>query len=341
MTLWLFYIVAIFAVFVITYLIYRYALARNMMDYPTERSSHTVATPRGGGMSIVIVFLCALPMLNMWVEIPGNSVWALMGAGGAVALVGFVDDHVNVSLAWRLATHFCGAIWVLVWLGGLPPLAIFGYTLDLSWLGHCLCVIYLVWMINIFNFMDGIDGIASIEVITACFSGVLLYILAPVAKGEWAVLLLMLSAALGFVLWNFPKAHIFLGDVGSGFLGVVLGAFSVRAAWLAPELFWGWIIILGSFIVDATLTLVRRIMLGEKYYDAHRSHAYQYAARKFDSHPVVTFAVALINLLWLLPLALLVTLGVLDGAVGVLVAYIPLVWVALYFKAGSKELQGA
>ncbi len=337
----LFYIGVIIAAFSITYLIYRYALMYDMVDYPTERSSHKTATPRGGGMSIVIVFLCALPMLNMWFEIQNNSIWALVGAGGAVALVGFVDDHLNVSLAWRLVTQFCGAIWALTWLGGMPPLDIFGYAFDLSWLGHFLGVVYLVWLINIFNFMDGINGIASIEVITVCVSGVVLYLLISEDMGELSILLLMISAVVGFIFWNFPKARIFLGDAGSGFLGMVLGVFSIHAAYIESDLFWGWIILFGVFVVDATITLMRRVMLGEKYYVAHRNHAYQYSARKYDSHSAISLAVGAINLFWLLPVAVLVTIGLLDGIVGVLVAYTPLVWLALHFKAGSKKMQEA
>jgi len=119
----------------------------------------------------------------------------------------------------------------------------------------------------------------------------------------------------------------------------VLGVFSIQAGWVAPELFWGWVILLGAFIVDATVTLVRRVLRGDAFYEAHRSHAYQYASRKFGSHVLVSLAFGVINLLWLLPVAVLVTVGWLDGVVGVVLAYAPLVWLAVWFKAGARALQ--
>jgi Fuc2NAc and GlcNAc transferase len=143
----------------------------------------------------------------------------------------------------------------------------------------------------------------------------------------------------GFLFWNFPKAKIFMGDVGSGFIGIVLGLFSVQAAWIAPELFWAWMILLGAFIVDATVTLLRRVKRGDKFYEAHRSHAYQYASRKIEKHYPVSLAFGIINLFWLLPVAVLVAVGWLDGVFGIIIAYIPIVWLSFVFKAGAKEIQ--
>jgi Fuc2NAc and GlcNAc transferase len=121
---------------------------------------------------------------------------------------------------------------------------------------------YLVWLLNLYNFMDGIDGLACIEAITVCLGGALVYVLA-VPRGEgWMVPVLLLSAVTGFLVWNFPRARIFMGDAGSGFLGLSIGVLSIQNSWAAPELFWSWVILLGTFIVDATVTLIRRIMRG-------------------------------------------------------------------------------
>jgi Fuc2NAc and GlcNAc transferase len=127
--------------------------------------------------------------------------------------------------------------------------------------------------------------------------------------------------------------------VGSGFIGMVLGTFSLWTAQQVPAVFWCWIILLGVFIVDATTTLLRRVVRGEKFYEAHRCHAYQYAARKYASHGRVTLAVGVINVVWLLPIAVLVALGKLDGALGTLIAYAPLVWLAYRYKAGDRAAQ--
>ena len=128
-----------------------------------------------------------------------------------------------------------------------------------------------------------------------------------------------------------------MGDAGSGFLGITLGVLSLQAAWTAPQLLWSWLILLGVFIVDATWTLLRRLFRGDKVYEAHRSHAYQFASRQFGKHLPVTLTVAAINLCWLLPIALVVGSGKLDGLSGVCLAYLPLVVLAVKFKAGEKE----
>jgi Fuc2NAc and GlcNAc transferase len=142
-------------------------------------------------------------------------------------------------------------------------------------------------MLNLYNFMDGIDGIASVEAICACLGASVLYWLSGLDALIWGPLLLAASVA-GFLYWNFPPARIFMGDAGSGFLGIVLGGLSLQAAWVSEPMLWAWLILLGVFIVDATFTLFRRLLRGEKVYEAHRSHAYQFASRRFGKHLPVT-----------------------------------------------------
>jgi Fuc2NAc and GlcNAc transferase len=125
-----------------------------------------------------------------------------------------------------------------------------------------------------------------------------------------------------------------MGDAGSGFLGITIGILSIQAAWVAPQLFWGWLILLGVFVVDATYTLFRRLLRGEKVYEAHSCHAYQYASRKYGRHLPVTIAVLCINIFWLLPVALLVSLNHIDGLLALSIAYCPLVLLAIRYRAG-------
>lgn len=319
-----------------TGLMRRYALARRIMDVPNARSSHSVPTPRGGGLAIVLSFLAALPMLTLVLDLPWGATFALLGAGTSVALVGFLDDHGHIAARWRLLLHFGAAIWALFWLGGLPPVQLFGVSLALGWIGHVLAAFYLVWVLNLYNFMDGIDGIAGVEVITVCLGGALLYWLK--GHADLAIFPLLLAAAsAGFLYWNFPPAKIFMGDAGSGFLGITLGVLSLQAAVFDASWLWAWLILLGVFIVDATYTLLRRLLRGDKVYEAHRSHAYQFASRHFGRHLPVTLGVATINLVWLLPLALWVGVGGLDGLVGLLLAYAPLLGLAVKFRAGALE----
>jgi Fuc2NAc and GlcNAc transferase len=316
----------------------RYALSRGLLDTPNERSSHHVSTPRGGGVAIVIAFGAALAWMVLAGRVGTNGAVALAGAGGWVALVGFLDDHGHIAARWRLAAHFLGAAWALAWIGGLPPLPVAGFELPLGWLGHVAAAIFLVWVLNLTNFMDGIDAIAGIEAVTVALGGAALWWIGTGSPHAVAPLMLA-AAAAGFLVWNFPPARIFMGDAGSGFLGLVLGLFAVWSAHDDARLFWSWVILLGVFVVDATVTLARRVLRGERFYEAHRSHAYQYASRRHGGHRPVSLAVGAINLVWLLPLAALAAAGWLDGLAATLIAYAPLVAVALHYKAGAKELQ--
>ncbi len=336
---WLLLLLAGVVSWALTGLLRRYALARSLIDIPNERSSHSVPTPRGGGVAIVLTFLIALLVLESVSAFSNSLFWALLGAGCLVALIGFLDDHGHIPSRLRLITHFAAAGWALYWMGGLPPLPLFGVMLDFGWMGHLLAAVYLVWLLNLYNFMDGIDGIAGIEAVSVCLAGVVLYLSSFDDFILMTPMLLLAVAVLGFLFWNFPKAKIFMGDAGSGFVGIVLGVLSIQAAWLAPELFWGWVILLGVFIVDATVTLLRRVASGEKFDEAHRSHAYQYASRRFASHKWVSLVVGLINVVWLFPIALVVGFGWIDGFVGVLIAYSPLIWLSFHFKAGSNLRQ--
>lgn len=325
-----------FLSFVLTAALRRYALAHSIIDVPIARSSHSVPTPRGGGVAIVVSFLIALPLLGWAEEVSFDTLMAAGGAGALVAVIGFMDDHGHIAARWRLLGHFCASVWALYWLGGLPEVTLFGMTVDAGWSGGVLAAFYLVWMLNLYNFMDGIDGIASVEAICVCLGMGLLCAL----SGHTGLVLLPLVLAVavaGFLCWNFPPARIFMGDAGSGFLGIILGVFSLQAAWASSQLLWAWLILLGVFIVDATFTLTRRLLRGDKVYEAHRSHAYQFASRRYGRHLPVTLAVAGLNLFWLLPVAACVVLLGVDGAVGVVVAYVPLVALALKFHAGELE----
>jgi Fuc2NAc and GlcNAc transferase len=328
------------AVFVIswglTLILRRYALAKSLMDIPNERSSHSVPTPRGGGVAIVVSFLLALLILRGLDLMSLATLYGLLGSGLLVALIGFADDHGHIAARWRLLGHFAASIWALYWLGGAPSVTLFGATVDLGWIGNILFVLYLVWMLNLYNFMDGIDGLASAEAISVCLGMFLVYWFGANLELAWGPLALV-AAVAGFLCWNYPPAKIFMGDAGSGFLGVVLAGMSIQAASKSPELLWSWLIMLGVFIVDSTWTLIRRLLRGEKVYEAHRSHGYQYASRKHRSHKTVVLASIAINLVWLMPLSIAVASGWISGLFGMVVAYAPLLFIACAYKAGESE----
>lgn len=322
--------------FCLTWWFRRYALSRQLLDIPNDRSSHSVATPRGGGIAIATAAVLALlvaaacNLLN-WTVVCGMAV-----GGAVVAGIGFVEDHRELARRWRLLAHAAAAAWMLAWLGGAPPLAVFGVVIDMGWPGHALAALYVVWLINLTNFMDGIDGIAATETITVCLGGLLLHLVVLPGQHEWLSPLLLAAATLGFLMWNWPPAKIFMGDAGSGFLGFMLAALSLRAAWLQPSLFWGWTILIGIFVVDATVTILHRVFRAERFYEAHRSHAYQHAALRCNAHRPVTLAVGAVNMMWLLPIALLVVRELLGGPLGMAIAYSPLVVAAIVLRAGRN-----
>lgn len=336
MIFWLLLLSVFLVSWILTLTLRRYASAKKLMDVPNERSSHSIPTPRGGGVAIVFAFLVALPGLSLFGLLSPELMYGLLGGGGLVAAIGFADDHNHIAARWRLLGHFAAAAWALFWLGGLAPIPLLGMTVDLGIVGSVLALIYLVWMLNLYNFMDGIDGLASAEAICACLGSCLIYGLTGHIGLMWVALTLGVSVA-GFLCWNFPPARIFMGDAGSGFLGLILGMLALDAAWESGDFLWSWLILLGVFIVDSTWTLGRRLLSGEKVYEAHRSHAYQYASRRYGSHKVVVFAVVAINIFWLTPLAVAVGRGAIPGAVGLVVAYLPLILIVYMFRAGVRE----
>ncbi|KPX41512.1 glycosyltransferase family 4 protein [Pseudomonas syringae pv. tagetis] len=334
---WLSVIVIAFLSLILTALLRKYALARSLIDVPNARSSHSIPTPRGGGVSIVVAFVMALVILAWMGHLSAPALAAIVGSGGLVAVIGFMDDHGHIAARWRLLGHFVAAAWALFWLDGLAPVDVMGWTFTPGPVGQVLAAFYLVWMLNLYNFMDGIDGIAGVEAVTVCMGMSIIYALGGYVGLSWEALLLAVAVA-GFLYWNVPPAKIFMGDAGSGFLGIVLGVLSIQGSWASPQLFWSWLILLGVFIVDATVTLVRRMLRRERLYEAHRSHGYQFASRHYGSHLLVTLTVGLINLVWLLPVAMWVALGGGAGLMWTVIAYVPLIFLALRFRAGEAEI---
>lgn len=339
------YAVQLLAVFLCSFVLVGvfqiYARHSSLNDLVNARSSHSIAVPRGGGILFSVIFFISLSVIFAQGLVSTINFISLL-SGFFVAFLGFRDDIADVAIRWRLSGHFAAAFWSLFWVGGLPPLMICGFTIDLGWFGHMLAAVYLVWLLNLYNFMDGIDGIASVEAIFVCVSGALLYgvssyLGAEIQLGQYLVPLFLAAAVAGFLIFNFPPAKVFMGDSGSGFLGITVGVLSLQAAWVQPQLLWAWLILLGVFVIDATFTLLRRLIRGDKVYEPHRTHAYQCAARLYAGHKPVTLCVLLINMLWLLPISLCVTFGVLDGFIGVLVSYIPLIFLALKLKAGYQQ----
>ena len=322
--------------FAMTYFMRAYAFKKNIIDNPNERSSHSVPTPRGGGVAVVGSYLLALAVLIYNQQMTVHIGLTLIAAGFVIALLGFLDDHGHINSMLRLAVHFLVAIGVVISLGGFSEVTAFN-GLQLGFLANIIAVLFLVWLLNLYNFMDGINGIASVEAITTVVSmAILYYVLNTTLNSD--ILWLLAACVFGFLLWNFPKAKIFMGDACSGFLGLTLGILALIALKENLALFCAWIICLGVFVVDATYTLIKRVLNGYKMYDAHRSHSYQILSRKLNSHTPVTWGVALINIFWLFPIAyFVVTQDFRYPEIAIVIAYVPLIICAIKMKAGHVD----
>ncbi|MEW6647256.1 MAG: glycosyltransferase family 4 protein [Pseudomonadota bacterium] len=331
------YAFTLLAAFVLTGMlagIYRsYAMRHGIMDVPTQRSSHVRATPRGGGGAIIVGLVAVVAWLWWQGSVSSDMLWVLLVAGGGVGGIGWLDDLYRVSVRGRMVVHFLSAVALIMLLGGIPKLPLFGQAVELGGFGYVLTLLYIVWLLNLYNFMDGIDGIAGIEALTVCVGALVIFSVGG-AVGNPGLLLALAGAVSGFLIWNFPRACLFMGDSGSGFIGVLFAAISLQAGMVAPELIFVWLILLGCFVVDATMTILFRFARGERIHEAHRDHAYQHAALRHKSHIMVSLSVGAINLVWLLPVAVLVSRQVVGPVVGLAVAYMPLVFVCLHYKAG-------
>ncbi|MBA0224515.1 glycosyltransferase family 4 protein [Stenotrophomonas maltophilia] len=269
---------------VLTWAARGYALRQQLMDQPGERRSHSVATPRGGGIAIVISLLVTAAVA-IWAW-PESSPTVLVASLGLVLVagIGWWDDHRPLPAMRRLLVHFIAAALLasLVKVNGG------------SWLLAALVLLFTASLINIWNFMDGINGIAASQAVVAMLG------LAPVLPWPYSLAAVALGlACLGFLPFNFPRARIFMGDVGSGALGYAVAAVLALAS-VRTDI--NWILLLvpvSPFLVDAGFTLLARIISGQRWMEPHTQHVYQRAVQAGASHPQVTgmyFALGLFSI---------------------------------------------
>ncbi|MFU8797944.1 MAG: MraY family glycosyltransferase, partial [Gammaproteobacteria bacterium] len=231
----------------------------------------------GGGLAIVLCFFMGIFFLHP----PAPFAWALLTGGGLITLVGYLDDRYSLSAKIRFAVQILAALMSL-------------YCLNLPlW-----TLLPIVWLINLYNFMDGIDTLASIQgIFVSVAAGTALFYLGVFNLAT--ICFLLTAVLLGFLYWNFPPARIFMGDAGSGTLGFIFALLIFSTPLPLPF----WFIIMAVFICDTTLTLLRRMLQGEKWYSAHCSHAYQRLVQRGYTHKQVSFGILIFNLCILLPLA--------------------------------------
>lgn len=285
---WLFpaFIAAVVASLVVTRLVLGMLERRSILDLPNQRSSHRSPTPKGGGIAVVtVIAICwTVPALNSLI------VGTILLGGLLLALVSWVDDLKTVGVLTRLIFQFAAVVTALYFmdnegllLQGLAP----------KWLDRICTTLLWVWFINLFNFMDGIDGIASVEaMVISCGITILSFTSPALAPDPWLSLSIF-GVAIGFLRSNWPPAKLFLGDVGSIPLGYMLGGLLILVAMKGA---WQIALILPLyFLLDSTVTLCRRAFHLKPIWRAHREHYYQQAVNSGKSHAEVTTAVAILG----------------------------------------------
>jgi Fuc2NAc and GlcNAc transferase len=302
----------------------RYGPRFGLLDTPVARSAHVAPKPLGGGAALAApYFLCVIWFVAS--AAISESALAYLGCLFIVVL-GFSDDRWQLSSKVRLPVQFIVSL-AAVRAIGVDSVDFGFFSLSEPLTLSLLAVLSLVWLCNLTNFMDGIDGIAASQLLVTSLSCVVLLVGLDAAadeSGEHDVVLtlsvVLAASAAGFILWNWSPASLFMGDAGSGFIGFALGLLALESLVTQRMAVWSWVLLLGVFIADTAVTLLVRIIRGERWYEGHSQHAYQILSRRLNSHPRVVGGVILINICWLLPLAwvagILPHYGVLFATIG-------------------------
>lgn len=302
----------------------RYGPGFGLLDTPVARSAHVAPKPLGGGAALAApYFLCVIWFVAS--AAISESALAYLGCLFIVVL-GFSDDRWQLSSKVRLPVQFIVSL-AAVRAIGVDSVDFGFFSLSEPLTLSLLAVLSLVWLCNLTNFMDGIDGIAASQLLVTSLSCVVLLVGLDAAAGEsgehdvvLTLSVVLAASAAGFLLWNWSPASLFMGDAGSGFIGFALGLLALESLVTQRMSVWSWVLLLGVFIADTAVTLLVRIIRGERWYEGHSQHAYQILSRRLNSHPRVVGGVILINICWLLPLAwvagILPHYGVLFATIG-------------------------
>ena len=323
------------ASYVLTILVQRKAALLGLVKAPNERSSHVVPTARGGGLGLAVVGVAGCLAFALY----SAPVLGLVGVLGAViAFIGFADDLVEVSVATRLAVQVAVVAALVAGielsLGGLSDTLTLSRIVVLS-----VAVLGGVWWVNSYNFMDGIDGIAASQAILILVGASILWLYSDrnaASEAMFGAIVIIAAGTGGFLLRNWPPASIFMGDVGSTFLGLMILAALQITVTLGVVSLVAWAILLSVFATDSMITLLRRTFRGERPWRAHRRHAYQQLSRRWG-HRNVTLLYSALTGLWAFPLAV-AAMAMPSGNLWLLpAAYLPLGILFIWAGAGARD----
>ena len=279
----------------------KYAIFIGIISTPNYRTLHELPIPRGGGIVFSLLSILAIFLIWWNWQLTEELLLALVVGGFIATLLGFIDDIANIRARIKLIIQLILACWVVycLYLGEL-------LTSDLMPLYMIIPIVlfFMVWMMNGYNFLDGIDGMAASGAIFVSLAVALVLFLTEGPIEIMAIFILMASTVIGFILFNWPPATIFMGDSGSVFLGYIFGVLLLFTVLNNDISIWFWLTVFGYFFADTVVTQIIRVFLVKKWYLAHRSHAYQNLARISGSHLKVTSVVTLYNIIWILPIAI-------------------------------------
>ena len=282
------YLVVLALSFVLTILVRKFAIKKAILDIPNERSSHSVPTPRGGGVAIAVTWFIGITYLFLKDEINPNLFYAFL-SGIFLVGISFIDDIKSQSPKRRMFFQLLSSILALYFLGGMQKVDVGFFVFENVYLLTPLALVAMVWFINLFNFLDGIDGYEASEVIFICLALFFLF--------SSSAALVLAASCLGFLFLNWQKAKIFMGDVGSTLLGFNIIVFAIYFQNTETTSIFNLLILASVFWFDATYTLFRRWKVGDKLSEAHKKHAYQRIVQSGFSHQkTVLFSIA-INLI--------------------------------------------
>lgn len=301
------------------------ALKLLVVAVPNDRSAHVEPIPTGAGIVFVVVFY--LGLMAFFLHGMGDvDLLLVLLAPMSIALLGFADDVRHLRWPVRATIHFMAAGWC-IYLVGFPILNILGSQINLGLAGTFLGVLSLVWLLNLYNFMDGVDGIAAAEILFIVLAALVI----GQSEDRWFYpLLLLIVVTFPFLIFNWPKATVFMGDAGSGFLGLLLGILILDSDIVS---LWTWLILSACFITDACLTISVRLIRGQPIWIAHSQHAYQHLSRWIGAKKTLSILVAT-NVIWLIPIATLSEAYSGYGLVLLVLSAIPLLAADFLLGAG-------
>lgn len=272
--------------FVLTYVIRKIAIKKAMFDIPNNRSSHNVPTPHGGGVAITITWFIGLLYLYIFSRIDEGLFFAL-SAGLIIAIVSLLDDIFHIKPSIRLIIQGLVACLGLILLGGIEFIDLEFFIITNKIINNIFAFFMIIWFVNLYNFLDGIDGYAGSEAIFLGLAGFVLF-------GN-DIFLILVTSVVGFLVLNWHKAKIFMGDVGSTLLGYNIAIFAIYYQNNNYSLLL-WFILFGLFFFDGTLTLFRRFRNQEKLHIAHKKHAYQRLHQSGLAHDKITILGVCVNI---------------------------------------------